>query len=455
MRRATALLSLALTSGLTAHCSRDTTTPSPSAATTPVADASPATPAPSEASLPPVSLPDLSSAATPVQAQLRARYAALTAALGEAGGTATVRARAYGELGHYLLAATFFDEAALCYSHAEALEPGDARWPYLRAHADLRKGDREAAARALERAAALRADLPTLVWLGDTYLDLGRVAQAHAAYSRVLTRQPESAPALFGAGRVALSRGAYADAISYLEHALRVDPRASVVNYPLAMAYRGAGRRTEADALVRKRGTVAPALEDPVLQEAEVLLDSAVSHEAQGMQALRRQDWPGARDAFKRGLVVAPHDSSLRYWMATAMIASGDAAGAEREFRTIVREQPDFAKAHFSLGAVLEQRGQRVEALHEYEAAVRAAPNMPEARLRLADTLRRASQYQEAMVQYRDAVTLDPAVAEGWIGGAASLIALGSKAEARDWIAQGRRLHPARREWTDLDARAR
>ncbi|MGC4084955.1 MAG: hypothetical protein QM736_23280, partial [Vicinamibacterales bacterium] len=52
------------------------------------------------------------------------------------------------------------------------------------------------------------------------------------------------------------------------------------------------------------RGNVAPTLVDPLLQSTEVVLDSAVAHEAAGMQALRAQDWSGAIAAFTRGLTV-------------------------------------------------------------------------------------------------------------------------------------------------------
>jgi tetratricopeptide (TPR) repeat protein len=294
--------------------------------------------------------------------------------------------------------------------------------------------------------------VPALVWLGDTYLDLGRADDARKVFSRALARQPDSAPALFGAGRTALVLRLYDEAVRNMEQALSIDPRATVIHYPLAMAYRGLGERAKADALLKKRGAVAPDLPDPMLQQAEVVLASGVAMEQLGMQALRRQDWNGAQQAFRRGLEVAPDDPALRYWMATAMIASGDAAGAEREFRTVVRTHPDYANAHFSLGAILDRQGRKAEALREYEAAVNASPTMPEARLRLADTLRAQGQLPRSLPQYEEAVKLDPTIAEAWIGGAQALIAMGRKDAARQWLARARRVHPNRRELTELEA---
>jgi tetratricopeptide (TPR) repeat protein len=326
------------------------------------------------------------------------------------------------------------------------------RWPYLRAHALVKKGDRDAAASAFERAAALQPSyVPALVWLGDMYLDLGQPDRARNAFARALEHRPEASAALFGAGRAALAQGSYADAVQQMEQALRVDPRATAINYPLAMAYRGLGQAQRADALLEKRGAAVPTLEDPVLEQATVTLDSAVSYESAGMEALRRQDWNGAIAAFKRGLEVAPDDPSLRYWMASAMIAGGDAAGAEREFRAIAAAHPDYAKAHFSLGAILDQQGHHDDARREYEAAVRTDPTMIDARLRLAASLRAARQLAPAMEQYRAALTLDPNAVGAWLGGAQTLIDLGLRNEARDWIARGKRLHPERKEWASLE----
>ncbi len=174
-----------------------------------------------------VALPDLSAVAAPVQTQIRARFDAVQRPSGSA--PADERAGQYGELGHVLSAATFFDEAVLSYRHAEALQPTVATWPYLRGHASLRKGDREDAAAAFERALTLKPDyLPARVWLGDVQLDLGKPEAARATFDAALARQPDSAPALFGAGRAALERRAYADAVQLAADGLTANDAATI-----------------------------------------------------------------------------------------------------------------------------------------------------------------------------------------------------------------------------------
>lgn len=400
--------------------------------------------------LAPVSLPDLEQFAPSVRRQLSAGHAALAAALAAPSATEVIAQR-YGDLGHLLLAATLFDEALLCYRHAESLQPEDMRWPYYRGHAHLRAGDRANAATAFERALTVRPQyVPAVIWLADMYLDTGRADLAQITYGRALAIQPESAVAHFGAGRAALARGAHAEAVTHLEAASRLDPQATAIHYPLAMAYRATGDRERAAALVRRRGSRPPQLDDPLLREADVLLDSAVSHEGLGMQALRRQDWRAAIASFRSGLALAPDDAALRYWLATALLVSGDTAGAEREFRAVVRAQPAFARAHFSLGVIHEQRRELPEARREFEATVEHAPNLPEGHLRLAETLRALGRHDEAVPRYDAAVGLDPGLADAWIGGGRALLSLNRHDAARDWLQRARRLHPDRQELADL-----
>jgi tetratricopeptide (TPR) repeat protein len=409
---------------------------------------------PGDAALAPVSLPDLSSVAESVQRQIRERYAALSQKLGAPGTPRGELADAYGSLGQVLMAAKFSSDAASAYQHAQALAPDDNRWPYLLGHVFLFQGDRTNAIASFERAHELRpTDLPALVWLAETHLDDGQAEAAGSLFVKALALEPRSGAALAGAGRAALARRAYGDAVRYFEAALAADSRATAVHYPLAMAYRALGRRDQAEAHLRQRGNDWPALPDPLRQPDGDVLESPVVYEARGTQALRDGDWAGAAAAFRKGLELAPDDTSLRYWLGSALYAAGDPSGAEREFAAVVRQSPEFAKARFSLGAVLDASGRRAAAIEQYSAAVANDPKLPEARLRLADALRATGQLLPALVHYREAVRLLPALGEAWVGGARVLITLERYGEAREWLTEAMHVHPGRKELGDLLAR--
>ena len=82
-------------------------------------------------SLQPVTLPNISRLATPVQQQLHDAFTALTTALEQVGTPDVDRAERYGQLGRLLLAAELGGIATLCFRHAERLMPQDHRWPYF------------------------------------------------------------------------------------------------------------------------------------------------------------------------------------------------------------------------------------------------------------------------------------------------------------------------------------
>lgn len=404
-----------------------------------------------EPSLPRFVLPDLSALAESVQRQLHERDRTLTQTIDSANASVTERAAAYGDLGRLLAAAKLSNEAESCYRHAQALMPDDMRWPYYLGHVYLIKGQRADAAASFERALELRPSDPvTLVWLAETYLDDGRPDAAESTFVKALSLQPPFAAALFGAGRAALARQAYAEAVQYLEKALSADAQASAVHYPLAMAYRALGDQAKAESHLRQLGNAWPDLPDPLMQQNEAILDSAVVYEGRGIQALKAADWAAATAAFRKGLEFQPDDASLRYWLGAALYADGDAAGAEREFTAVIRRSPEFAKAHFSLGVILESRGQHKAAIEQFSTAVKNDPTQPEVRLRLAETLRATGQLYASVPQYEQAVTLDPGLAEAWLGGARAFVQLQRYERAREWLTQARQVHPDRVDLAEL-----
>ena len=110
--------------------------PSDEPASSPTADVS-ALGIRAEPALPPVALPDLSRLSASAREQVRERYASLQAlhTTADANPAPAALANAYGAVGVILMAAEFVDAAAISYLHAQALAPGDPRWPYYLGHA--------------------------------------------------------------------------------------------------------------------------------------------------------------------------------------------------------------------------------------------------------------------------------------------------------------------------------
>jgi tetratricopeptide (TPR) repeat protein len=414
--------------------------------TSPAQTRSTATPADRQA-MRAVPLPDLSRTADSVRTQLREREALLTARMRTAGATDEELGTEYGEMGKLLMAAEYDNAAEPCFLNAQALMPGDMRWPYYLGHLYARGGQPARSAAAFERALELQpADVQTLVRLGGIYLDQGRPADAEPLFARAVSLEPRLAAALLGLGRSALAKQDYGRAVDYLEQALSADPRASAIHYPLAMAYRGLGNLAKAEEHVRLKGPAQADVPDPLIRELDEMLQSAMAYDGRGERALAGGQWAAAADDFRRGMALTSDNPTLRYklqyHLATALAMSGDVRGAVEQFEDVVKRSPDFARAHYSLGILMASGGRSQQAVEHLTAAVKYDPTNVEARLRLADVLRSAGRPEESLPYYEQVLQADPRLVEAWLGNAQALVSLRRDARARERLGEALRINP-------------
>lgn len=398
----------------------------------------------------PVPMPDLSRLPGPVQEQVRARYGVLERAI-ERQAPAEDLGRAYGDVGVILMAAEYPAAAEASLRNAQALARTDPRWPYYLGQFYVARSERAKASEAFERALKLRAtDLPTLVRLGETYLDENRPADAERVFTQALAQQPKLAGALAGLGRAFLARGDAARAAEYLERALAIEAEATSLHYPLAMAYRSLGELKKADAHLKQRGRGEPTLVDPLMQEYAGLLESALSYQNRGLEALQTGDFSTAAASFRRGLGLDPKNAALGHMLGTALHQLGEKDAAIRQFEEVLRWSPKHARAYFSLGVILESQGRDEAAVRRFADAVKYEPDYVEARLGLAHCLQLIGRPQESLPHYRHVVKVDPRRADAWIDAANVLVSLKRYQEAHDWLVAARKIHSEQPEIVSL-----
>jgi tetratricopeptide (TPR) repeat protein len=81
---------------------------------------------------------------------------------------------------------------------------------------------------------------------------------------------------------------------------------------------------------------------------------------------------------------------------------------AAEQFRVIVREKPDHARAHAALGSILLAVGRLDEAVEQCQIVAQLEPGNPEAWRCLGQALARQGKGDEAVRSYREAVRLNP-----------------------------------------------
>ncbi len=391
----------------------------------------------------PVEMPDLSLLPESVQAQVRGGFATLAAVSERANAPAGELAQAHGDIGLILMATRHHTGAEASLRNAEVLMPRDPRWPYYLGQLFLLTGDPARAVEPFERALDLRpTDLPTIVRLGEAYLDRDRVEDAERLFAHGQEIAPESAAVLEGLGRARLALGDQAGAVELLEQVLALDPQATRVHYRLALAYRGLGDPERSQRHLGRRGDGRPGLHDPLMQDYYWLLESADAYHNRGRLAMEAEEYAAAVEMFRRGLELDPDSAEIRHALGLALYWMGDADGAVVEFEETLRRTPDHAQSHLSLGIFLAQQRRFRDALTHFAAAAEHDPARVEAHVGQAEMLRNLGDLAGSVPHWRQVVTLDPADAASWIEGATALARLERYDDARRWLAEARQRHP-------------
>jgi tetratricopeptide (TPR) repeat protein len=344
--------------------------------------------------------------------------------------------------------------AEAAYALAEALDPAEWRWAYLRALLLAERGEAGGARSAFERVLT-RVPGHGLTWfyLGELAFKDGRLDDAHAAYTRardaaaepaftpsgVSARQtvPLSAYARSGLARIALERGQAAEAEREL--------RPTVDAYPAFGLARGlmreATRGRAADASLRRGG------ESSYVPPADPRLDAVVATSVHpdlllkhaGL-ATRAGDAAWREFLVRQALAAAPSDlnvlmemaamlqsqrrlpEALAYLQRAEALASGDhhvlvqqgkvladlgrLADAEAVLRRAVAVRDPTAQ--FNLGAVLDQQGRWEEARAHYEQSLAIDPFNTSAMNNLASGLDRRGQTAAALPIFERAIAIAP-----------------------------------------------
>jgi tetratricopeptide (TPR) repeat protein len=218
---------------------------------------------------------------------------------------------AYKELGRT-------EDARLGFERAQQLDPRSGRATLQLADLDMRQGRFETAENRLRQALQREVDRSRfLLKLGECYIEMKRWTDAEKALVESVSLNAALETAHFNLGLVHEERGRGDDAAAAYEKELQVNPKGYRAAFNLAKLRQRAGRPQEAAELYRKVVTLAPQL--------------AVG----------------------------------RLYLAKALLDLGDLAGAEREARTALSQEPDPEQAplgHYVLADVFNRLGRHAEA---------------------------------------------------------------------------------------------
>jgi protein O-GlcNAc transferase len=272
------------------------------------------------------------------------------------------------------------------------------------------------------------ADAQATLARGLEHHQVGRLAQAEAAYRAVLTQAPRQPDALHLLAVLTLQQGKVAEGRRLAKRAVDAAPRQSGFWNTLGLAQQAAGRLGEAVAAFAQATALAP-------DNAEAWANLATVQAARGDQAAEST-------ALTRLTTLLPGHAPA--WSRRGVLAylSGQLHEAAGHFQQVVRLAPDDADAWNNLGATQLQLGQAAEAEVSLRRAVTLRPDAPGAAGNLALALVSLSRWQEAADLLTDLVRREQDDARTWINYGHALKGLERYGESQDAYRHGLALQP-------------
>ena len=325
-----------------------------------------------------------------------------TAGIVAKGGSSRELADAYGSLARVYHAYEFLDSAEPAYVNARRLASGNSEWPHLLGVLYQQTGRLEEAAEAFTAARRLQPrDHAAAVYLGDIYLSLNRLVDARDQFQSIIDVFP--AVARRGLGDVAMRERKFAEAVEHYRAVLDRVPRATAIQYSLAMAYRGMGRMDEARDHLQRRGAEGVHADDPIVTAVQSLVRGERAWVMQGRRAYDAGQFEAAVDAFTKALEAAPQSVVARVNLGSALVQMRRDADAVPYFRDALRLSPEEPGVAEALIGALVRVGRDTEAIETFSRAKTYRPDDEGSLVGVAILLAARERFREAIAVLDDA----------------------------------------------------
>jgi tetratricopeptide (TPR) repeat protein len=317
---------------------------------------------------------------------------------------------------------------------------------------------------------------PAQLYRGQWLLDLGRAAEAGAAFRRATELAPQVPAGWIGLARTFLARGDARQAARVLEDLLRRYDHPQI-HQLLGLAYRAQGDLDRARAaLARGRPGPPPGWPDPWHDEklpyqvgfgagmvrAEQLMDQGRLEEAIARLEALRAERPGdvallnnlsvlyrrtgrAEEGLRvleEALETHPDYFPFHLNLASAYHAQGDLERALSHLDRVLAIHPSLGRAHEQKATYLMKAGRSAEALASFDAALRHDAGRPQtfyyAGLLEADL----GHWPRAVERMERALELDPSIGPAWVVLARVRAEQGQREAAERALEQAERLAP-------------
>jgi tetratricopeptide (TPR) repeat protein len=280
--------------------------------------------------------------------------------------------------------------------------------------------------------------------LAETWLGLGRLDEAEALYRSVRNREPNSAPAALGLGKVANAREQLLEASGFLSSALTDPSTRKAAHRLLLTVNQRLGRSNELDRITQTLAELPndEAFPDPFRAEVEQMKTGEEAWINLADEWIKAGKAADAARLLEQTLQRFPRSDRAMFFLGRARLRLGDAAGAEAILSRAVELAPDSIEAQLQLGVTRLNRGRPKDAQACFRAAIKSKPNLGVAWLNLGLSLGGESERAECVEAFREAIRLRPNLTEAYLGLALVLRADGQKQAAAAELRRALELEP-------------
>jgi Flp pilus assembly protein TadD len=296
-------------------------------------------------------------------------------------------------LSHYAVAQTLAEDLAHCY-------PNDLEAQRIYFRTLIVSGEEDAAAPLGRKLLALAPEDEDILNLnGFLERKAGDYPTARKHLEAAVELNPGDYNPRVNLGLVLAQLNDAAGAKTQLEKALELGAESPQVHFELSKVLRTLGENGEAQ---RQLELFQQGLKTEANQSAAVLKATEAA------EAAKNGDNQKAADLYREACTLEPDDAGLAYRLSVVLGNLGDFAGQRAALVQAIEADPHYVLAHYALGYMEFQSGDNSAAEEQFRLVVRDAPDNAKAWVSLAAALATESRFEEARQAVANALKLEP-----------------------------------------------
>lgn len=221
----------------------------------------------------------------------------------------------------------------------------------------------------------------------------GRIAEAKAICQALLAAHGEDVSALHLLALICYEEKSFADATTYLQAAIRIQPEEPLLYLHLANALKASGLYAQAA---------------EALQELIRLQPAAAAYNNLGTVYFAQAKLPEAQHMFDEALKLAPHYTEAYYNLGLVLSKLQRRPEALNAYQALLALEPTHPGAHFQLGVLYMQLGRYQEAIPHFAAITATQAFYADAQTNLASCYLRCGELKAAAKHYEVALAKRP-----------------------------------------------